>query len=230
MSSNSVAKFLKSYNLPQVTALILGISLEYLRVDNNSARIYDDYYSYELGLKFYRLLETLVENAKKGEIEGFSIAYYDVFDNNYPPFSQPPNAIKQEFDYQNSVFDKLSLENYLKSVGEDLNQLFELQEPLIDRDNLIEQQAKEIAELKEKLAKLERKTIEPNQEHQSSTYTTTAIIALNHVVTEHWQNWEEGKTPPKQEFIINWIMENHPNINKTTATNIDRIARHEKAK
>ena len=80
----------------------------------------------------------------------------------------------------------------------------------------------------ERIAELERQLNERST--PANRYTTQAINTLNHVVSEFWENWKQGTTPPKQAHIISWILDTYPHINPTTAGRIERIARHESAK
>lgn len=93
-----------------------------------------------------------------------------------------------------------------------------------------ELQAKDdkIAKLQAENDKLKRQLNERST--PANRYTTQAINTLNHVVSEFWENWKQGTTPPKQAYIISWILDNYPHINQTTAERIERIARHESAK
>ena len=242
---NSLASFVTSYNLPQVAALILGISFEYIHITRQTAQIDENEFSYDIVIKFDKLLQSLIAIAKSGQLQGLTIAYYEPYSYPIPAWpnqqTQPQQPQKQ-FDYLNSVIEKASLETYLKSIGRDLCQLLELQEPLTqtpppDSSELVQQvatqqaiidrQAQEITELK---AKLEQAGKAQQPSDTPATYTTKAITALNHVIAEFWQNWEVGTKPPKQEYIEAWIIENYPTINKTTAKTIDRLARHESVK
>lgn len=164
---NSLASFVTSYNLPQVAALILGISFEYVDVTPSRAYINENDFPYEWAVKFDKLLASLVAMAKQGQLKGLVIAYYEPFSFQNTYTSTLPTQPKKEFDYLNTVIDKASLETYLKSIGKDLTQLLELQEPLTiatpqtdsqlsqqvgGQQLTIESQAKEIADLKVQLA------------------------------------------------------------------------------
>ena len=170
-SFNSLASFVTSYNLPQVAALILGISFEYIHITRQTAQIDENEFSYDIVIKFDKLLQSLIAMAESGNLQGFNIAY---FEQNNPVYAynsygdNPQYPTVRKFDYLNSVIDKASLETYLKSIGRDLCQLLELQEPLTQtpppnsselaqhveaQQATIDHQAQEIAELK---AKLER--------------------------------------------------------------------------
>ena len=156
---NSIASFITSYNLPQVTALILGINFEHLTVHENNTYIDQNECPQEKVLQFDRLLQSLVIMAKNGNLQGIAVTFYTPYSFNHV-LTTPP---KQEFDYLNSVIDKDNLEKYLKSIGKDLSQLLELQEPLTaptpqtdsqllqqvaDQQATIDQQAKELTNLK----------------------------------------------------------------------------------
>ena len=156
---NSIASFITSYNLPQVTALILGINFEHLTVHENNTYIDQNECPQEKVLQFDRLLQSLVIMAKNGDLQGIAATFYTPYSFNHV-LTTPP---KQEFDYLNSVIDKDNLEKYLKSIGKDLSQLLELQEPLTaptpqtdsqllqqvaDQQATIDQQAKELTNLK----------------------------------------------------------------------------------
>ena len=156
---NSIASFITSYNLPQVTALILGINFEHLTVHENNTYIDQNECPQEKVLQFDRLLQSLVIMAKDGNLQGIAVTFYTPYSFNHV-LTTPP---KQEFDYLNSVIDKDNLEKYLKSIGKDLSQLLELQEPLTaptpqtdsqllqqvaDQQATIDQQAKELTNLK----------------------------------------------------------------------------------
>ena len=156
---NSIASFITSYNLPQVTALILGINFEHLTVHENNTYIDQNECPQEKVLQFDRLLQSLVIMAKNGDLQGIAVTFYTPYSFNHV-LTTPP---KQEFDYLNSVIDKDNLEKYLKSIGKDLSQLLELQEPLTapitqtdsqllqqvaDQQATIDQQAKELTNLK----------------------------------------------------------------------------------
>jgi len=156
---NSIASFITSYNLPQVTALILGINFEHLTVHENNTYIDQNECPQEKVLQFDRLLQSLVTMAKNGDLQGIAVTFYTPYSFNHV-LTTPP---KQEFDYLNSVIDKDNLEKYLKSIGKDLSQLLELQEPLTaptpqtdspflqqvaDQQATIDQQAKELTNLK----------------------------------------------------------------------------------
>ena len=170
---NSLASFVTSYNLPQVTALILGISFEHIYITRQAAQIDENEFSYDIVIKFDKLLQSLIATAESGNLQGFNITYFEQNNpfylyNSYGDNPQYPTIKK--FDYLNSVIDKASLETYLKSIGKDLRQLLELQEPLtmpipqtdsqlsqqvVDlnaqlakADDTIDRQAKEIAQLK----------------------------------------------------------------------------------
>ena len=164
---NSIASFVTSYNLPQVAALILGISFEYIDVASSRAYINENDFPYEWAVKFDKLLASLVAMAKQGQLKGLVIAYYEPFSFQNTYTSTLPTQPKKEFDYLNTVIDKASLETYLKSIGKDLTQLLELQEPLTTatpqtdsqlsqqvggQQPTIEIQAKEITDLKVQLA------------------------------------------------------------------------------
>ena len=110
-------------------------------------------------MQFDRLLQSLVIMAKNGNLQGIAVTFYTPYSFNHV-LTTPP---KQEFDYLNSVIDKDNLEKYLKSIGKDLSQLLELQEPLTaptpqtdsqllqqvaDQQATIDQQAKELTNLK----------------------------------------------------------------------------------
>lgn len=123
---NSIASFITSYNLPQVTALILGINFEHLTVHENNTYIDQNECPQEKVLQFDRLLQSLVIMAKNGDLQGIAATFYTPYSFNHV-LTTPP---KQEFDYLNSVIDKDNLEKYLKSIGKDLSQLLELQESL----------------------------------------------------------------------------------------------------
>ena len=156
---NSIASFITSYNLPQVTALILGMNFEHLTVHENNTYIDQNECPQEKVLQFDRLLQSLVIMAKNGNLQGIAVTFYTPYSFNHV-LTTPP---KQEFDYLNSVIDKDNLEKYLKSIGKDLSQLLELQEPLTaptpqtdsqllqqvaDQQATIDQQAKELTNLK----------------------------------------------------------------------------------
>ena len=156
---NSIASFITSYNLPQVTALILGINFEHLTVHENNTYIDQNECPQEKVLQFDRLLQSLVIMAKNGNLQGIAVTFYTPYSFNHV-LTTPP---KQEFDYLNSVIDKDNLEKYLKSIGKDLSQLLELQESLTaptpqtdsqllqqvaDQQATIDQQAKELTNLK----------------------------------------------------------------------------------
>lgn len=169
--NNTLASFITSYNLPQVTALILGISFEHIEVTSGRAYINENDFPYEWAVKFDKLLASLVAMAKQGQIKGLSIAYYEPFTYQTPFDDKPPSPKKNEYDYLNSVIDRASLEEYLNSLGYDLKSLIEKQNPLntpsqptdnqlleqvADQQATIDQQAKEIAELKAQLASIEQ--------------------------------------------------------------------------
>ncbi|PAL17880.1 hypothetical protein B8W92_02740 [Moraxella osloensis] len=103
---------------------------------------------------------------------------------------------------------------------------FENQQLITHLQAILDSQTKEIADLK---AQLKQQANQPS-DTPATGYTTTAITALNHVIAEFWQDWEIGKPPTKQEYIIKWITDNYPDINPTMAKRIEQIARHETAK
>ena len=165
---NSLASFVTSYNLPQVAALILGISFEYLTVNQNHAYISENDYPYEMAVKFDKLLSSLVTSAKSGHLQGVVIAYYEPFSFQNPYTPTLPTQPKKEFDYLNTVIDKTSLETYLKSIGKDLTQLLELQEPLTTTtpqtdSQLLQQVADLNAQLEQARAETERLKSHSNQ-------------------------------------------------------------------
>lgn len=60
-------------------------------------------------------------------------------------------------------------------------------------------------------------------------YTTPAMQAMNAVINEFWINYTPDKIPPKQENVINWIMENY-GFSRNLSLAIEQVARPESAK
>lgn len=118
------------------------------------------------------------------------------------------------------------------TINRQAEKITELEAQLASATDNTKRQDKEITELKEQLASIKagKDTQKDTPADNEPKYTTTAITALNHVIREFWQDWTQGTTPPKQAHIVKWITDNYPSINRTTATNIDRIARHESLK
>lgn len=81
------------------------------------------------------------------------------------------------------------------------------------------------------------KNAEPLQTHQpkliTTNYTTPALECLEAVIREFWLHFDPNgdQPPPKQETVIQWIKENHPDIEAEQIRKaIDKICRHPKAK
>lgn len=60
-------------------------------------------------------------------------------------------------------------------------------------------------------------------------YTTPAMQAMNSVINEFWIDYTPDKIPPKQENVINWIMENY-GFSRNLSLAIEQVARPESAK
>lgn len=60
-------------------------------------------------------------------------------------------------------------------------------------------------------------------------YTTPAMQAMNAVINEFWINYTPDKIPPKQENVINWIMENY-GFSRNLSLAIEQVARPDSAK
>lgn len=60
-------------------------------------------------------------------------------------------------------------------------------------------------------------------------YTTPAMQAMNAVINEFWIDYTPDKIPPKQENVINWIMENY-GFSRNLSLAIEQVARPESAK
>ncbi|KAB1851984.1 hypothetical protein F4W09_15455 [Acinetobacter tandoii] len=65
------------------------------------------------------------------------------------------------------------------------------------------------------------------------TYTTPALEVVQLVIREFWEEYDPdaGSPPPKQEFVKQWIADNHPQIESDALRKaIDQICRHPIAK
>ncbi|MEX6456748.1 hypothetical protein AB6N28_04405 [Moraxella osloensis] len=60
-------------------------------------------------------------------------------------------------------------------------------------------------------------------------YTTPAMQAMNAVINEFWIDYAPDKIPPKQENVINWIMENY-GFSRNLSLAIEQVARPDSAK
>ncbi|MCK6051897.1 hypothetical protein [Moraxella osloensis] len=60
-------------------------------------------------------------------------------------------------------------------------------------------------------------------------YTTPAMQAMNAVINEFWIEYTPDKIPPKQENVINWIMENY-GFSRNLSLAIEQVARPDSAK
>lgn len=60
-------------------------------------------------------------------------------------------------------------------------------------------------------------------------YTTPAMQAMDAVINEFWIEYTPDKIPPKQENVINWIMENY-GFSRNLSLAIEQVARPESAK
>lgn len=85
--------------------------------------------------------------------------------------------------------------------------------------------------------------IENNQPQQTTkkeilvlpepTYTTPALEVVQLVIREFWENYDPdaGSPPPKQDYVKQWIADNHPQIESNALREaIDKICRHPIAK
>ena len=193
---NSIASFITSYNLPQVTALILGINFEHLTVHENNTYIDQNECPQEKVLQFDRLLQSLVIMAKNGNLQGIAVTFYTPYSFNHV-LTTPP---KQEFDYLNSVIDKDNLEKYLKSIGKDLSQLLELQEPLTaptpQTDSQLSQKVADLnaqlASATDTIASLQEKLQQSNFDRLESYNFNTA--ELHRAKTESNQYQKENES------------------------------------
>jgi BMFP domain-containing protein YqiC len=193
---NSIASFITSYNLPQVTALILGINFEHLTVHENNTYIDQNECPQEKVLQFDRLLQSLVIMAKNGNLQGIAVTFYTPYSFNHV-LTTPP---KQEFDYLNSVIDKDNLEKYLKSIGKDLSQLLELQEsltaPTPQTDSQLSQKVADLnaqlASATDTIASLQEKLQQSNFDRLESYNFNTA--ELHRAKTESNQYQKENES------------------------------------
>jgi BMFP domain-containing protein YqiC len=193
---NSIASFITSYNLPQVTALILGINFEHLTVHENNTYIDQNECPQEKVLQFDRLLQSLVIMAKNGDLQGIAATFYTPYSFNHV-LTTPP---KQEFDYLNSVIDKDNLEKYLKSIGKDLSQLLELQEsltaPTPQTDSQLSQKVADLnaqlASATDTIASLQEKLQQSNFDRLESYNFNTA--ELHRAKTESNQYQKENES------------------------------------
>lgn len=65
------------------------------------------------------------------------------------------------------------------------------------------------------------------------TYTTPALEVVQKVIKEFWEDFDpnNGLPPPKQEYVKQWIADNHPQIDSDVLrVAIDKICRHPNAK
>lgn len=65
------------------------------------------------------------------------------------------------------------------------------------------------------------------------TYTTPALEVVQLVIREFWENYDPdaASPPPKQDFVKQWIADNHPEIESNALREaIDKICRHPIAK
>ncbi len=65
------------------------------------------------------------------------------------------------------------------------------------------------------------------------TYSTPALEVVQLVIREFWEDYDPdaGSPPPKQEFVKQWIADNHPQIESDALRKaIDQICRHPIAK
>lgn len=65
------------------------------------------------------------------------------------------------------------------------------------------------------------------------TYTTPALEVVQKVIKEFWEDFDpsKGLPPPKQEYVKQWIADNHPQIESDVLrVAIDKICRHPEAK
>lgn len=103
----------------------------------------------------------------------------------------------------------------------------DLHDKITAKDDIIAEQAKQIAELQKQLEqKLAMQNSTP-ADVEKPIYTNTALTALFDVMNTYWQNPEQ---PPKQEFIKQWIVEKYPSIDPSKALWIDKIIRHQDQK
>lgn len=103
----------------------------------------------------------------------------------------------------------------------------DLHDKITAKDDIIAEQAKQIAELQKQLEqKLAKKNSTP-ADVEKPIYTNTALTALFDVMNTYWKNPEQ---PPKQEFIKQWIVEKYPSIDPSKALWIDKIIRHQDRK
>lgn len=103
----------------------------------------------------------------------------------------------------------------------------DLHDKITAKDDIIAEQAKQIAELQKQLEqKLAMQNTTP-ADVEKPIYTNTALTALFDVMNTYWQNPEQ---PPKQEFIKQWIVEKYPSIDPSKALWIDKIIRHQDQK
>lgn len=102
----------------------------------------------------------------------------------------------------------------------------DLHDKITAKDDIIAEQAKQIAELQKQLEqKLAKKNSTPAI--REPFHTNTALTALFDVMNTYWKNPEQ---PPKQEFIKQWIVEKYPSIDPSKALWIDKIIRHQDRK
>lgn len=218
---NSIASFITSYNLPQVTALILGINFEHLTVHENNTYIDQNECPQEKVLQFDRLLQSLVIMAKNGDLQGIAATFYTPYSFNHV-LTTPP---KQEFDYLNSVIDKDNLEKYLKSIGKDLSQLLELQEsltaPTPQTDSQLSQKVADLnaqlASATDTIASLQEKLQQSNFDRLESYNFNTA--ELHRAKTESNQYQKENESLKAK---IAELQANEPSQSDTPAI-VDKV-------
>nr|WP_309574597.1 hypothetical protein [Moraxella osloensis] len=182
---------------------------------------------FDNGVIYTETEETFLDNYFKID-EVFELGFLAEIGLNTERYYSHKRALQHGIEL--GIIDKNGIE--IDKPSDLQQQLADLEKQLASAGDTIDQQTKEIADLKAKLTSIEagKDTQKDTPADNEPKYTTTAITALNHVIREFWQDWTQGTTPPKQAHIVKWITDNYPSINRTTATNIDRIARHESLK
>ena len=118
------------------------------------------------------------------------------------------------------LFDALQLKNLL--IKEKLKNENITMEMLKIKNQVLQQRIIELEKRQQNIS-----------EHLGASYVTPALKCVQAVIKEFWYSYDPqgNQPPPKQETVIQWIKENHPEIEAEQIRKaIDKICRHPKAK
>lgn len=114
--------------------------------------------------------------------------------------------LEQRFDNQIAELKAL----FISELDKQKNEIDKLK---IENYQLIQ----ENGELRKQLADLISK--------QDASYPTLGMQAVHGAYREFWENYQDGKIPPKKTIITKWIKDNYSGISDNIADAIDTIIR-----